>query len=78
MLARPQVSAVIVGARNRDHLASNLRISNVQLGAQDLAEIETVLGEFKPLAGDVYTLERDKTGRHGSIMKYNLNSGVKS
>jgi hypothetical protein len=23
--------------------------------------------------GDTYTLERDKAGRHGRIMKYNLN-----
>ena len=28
------------------------------------------------LDGDVYTLERDRTGRHGSIMKYNLNKGA--
>ena len=24
-------------------------------------------------AGDTFALERDRTGRHGSIMKYNLN-----
>ena len=26
-----------------------------------------------PVPGDVYTLERDRNGRHGSVMKYNLN-----
>ena len=24
--------------------------------------------------GDTFALERDRTGRHGSIMKYNLNA----
>jgi hypothetical protein len=28
------------------------------------------------LEGDVFGLERDTTGRHGSIMKYNLNKGA--
>jgi hypothetical protein len=27
-------------------------------------------------AGDTFTLERDRTGRHGSIMKYNLSRQV--
>ena len=30
------------------------------------------LGRSQPLAGDVYDLERDRQGRHGRIMKYNL------
>jgi hypothetical protein len=33
-----------------------------------------VLAEATPIAGDVYALERDRTGRHGSIMKYNLSA----
>jgi aryl-alcohol dehydrogenase-like predicted oxidoreductase len=75
MLSRPGVAAVIVGARNRDHLASNLAISDVRLSAGDLSEIEVVLSEASELEGDVYALERDRTGPHGSIMKYNLNKG---
>ncbi len=75
MLRRPGVTAVIVGARNRDHLASNLAISNVVLSNVDLAEIEATMAGAHELEGDVYTLERDRTGRHGSIMKYNLNKG---
>lgn len=78
MLARPGVSAVIVGARNRAHLASNLRIASLALSAEDHATIDAVLARANPLAGDVYALERDKTGRHGSIMKYNLNSEGKT
>lgn len=75
MLRRPGVTAVIVGARNRDHLASNLAISNVVLSDADLSEIEAAMAGARELEGDVYTLERDRTGRHGSIMKYNLNKG---
>ena len=76
MLSRPGVAAVIVGARNRTHLASNLVISNIVLSAGDEAEIEAVLAQANELDGDVYTLERDRHGRHGSIMKYNLNKGA--
>lgn len=74
VLARPQVGGVIVGARNRAHLAANLRVGGTSLTAQDLAAIDTALTEARPLEGDVYTLERDRTGRHGAIMKYNLNT----
>lgn len=72
-LDRPNVAAVIVGARNRDHLARNLRIAALQLTAADRAEIAAVLAEAVPVAGDVYALERDRSGRHGAIMKYDLN-----
>lgn len=75
MLRRPGVTAVIVGARNRDHLASNLAIADVVLSDTDLAEIDAAMAGARELEGDVYTLERDRTGRHGSIMKYNLNKG---
>lgn len=76
MLKRPTVAAVIVGARNQTHLASNLAISSLQLTAADHPEIDAVLALSRPLDGDVYTLERDRTSRHGSIMKYNLNRGA--
>lgn len=76
VLARPAVAAVIVGARNVAHLASNLAISSVGLSGADHAEIAAVLASARPLDGDVYTLERDRRSRHGSIMKYNLNKGV--
>jgi hypothetical protein len=32
-----------------------------------------VTRQRKGPAGDVYELERDREGRHGRIMKYNLN-----
>ncbi len=75
MLTRPGVAAVIVGARNRDHLAANLAVADLVLTDQDHAELDAILSQAMPLEGDVYTLERDREGRHGSIMKYNLNKG---
>ena len=77
ILACPGVAAVIVGARNRSYLAANLKIADVRLGQQDHDAIEAVLAKSNQLAGDLYALERDVTGRHGSIMKYNLNSKAK-
>jgi aryl-alcohol dehydrogenase-like predicted oxidoreductase len=74
ILPRPGVGAVIVGARNRTHLASNLAISDVMLTGADLAEIDAVLARANPIDGDVYTQERDRSGRHGAIMKYNLSN----
>jgi len=76
MLTRPAVAAVIIGARNRSHLASNLAVSDLALTAEDHGRIAGVLAAANDLAGDVYTLERDRDGRHGSIMKYNLNKGA--
>jgi aryl-alcohol dehydrogenase-like predicted oxidoreductase len=76
MLDRPGVAAVIVGARSRAHLAGNVAVSTTRLTPAEHANIEAVLAEAKPLAGDVYTLERDRNSRHGAIMKYNLNKGA--
>ena len=74
VLARKGVAAVIVGARTRAHLASNLAISDISLSQQDQDSIDGVLALAGELEGDVYTLERGN--RHGSIMKYNLNKGA--
>ena len=75
-LQRERVAAVIVGARDRSHLAANLAISDLRLTAEDRREIDAVLARAKDLPGDVYALERDRSGRHGAIMKYNLNRDV--
>jgi aryl-alcohol dehydrogenase-like predicted oxidoreductase len=76
MLERPQVAAVIVGARNRSHLKANMAIADLRLGALDLGLIDEVLRQRLGPQGDVFALERDRRGRHGSIMKYNLNKGA--
>lgn len=74
MLGRPGVAAVIVGARNRSHLARNVAVSELRLTDIDRAEIAAIQAQGRIPDGDTYTLERDRTGRHGSIMKYNLNA----
>jgi aryl-alcohol dehydrogenase-like predicted oxidoreductase len=76
VLDRPGVAAAIVGARYAEHLADNLAVFRFALTAQDLAEIESIRARRKGPLGDTYTLERDKDGRHGRIMKYNLNREV--
>jgi aryl-alcohol dehydrogenase-like predicted oxidoreductase len=73
ILDRPSVGAVIVGARNRSHLAANLEIMELQLTPADLREINSVIAKRRGPEGDPFALERDRNGRHGSIMKYNLN-----
>jgi aryl-alcohol dehydrogenase-like predicted oxidoreductase len=73
VLQRPHVAGVIVGARYADHLGDNLKAFDFELDDDDLVAIERVLDQRHGPKGDTYTLERDKTGRHGRIMKYNLN-----
>ncbi|MBP1849586.1 aldo/keto reductase [Rhizobium halophytocola] len=75
VLRQPHVAAVIVGARNRAHAEANARIMEIALSKADMAEIEAVIAQSAGLEGDVYTLERDRSGRHGNIMHYNLNDG---
>jgi aryl-alcohol dehydrogenase-like predicted oxidoreductase len=72
VLGWDSVAAVIVGATNVAHLAQNLRIDRLTLDAEDLATIHAVLRRRQGPDGDVYSLERDRNGRHGRIMKYNL------
>jgi len=67
-----QVAGVIVGARNQAHLAANLKIAALKLTDADRAEIVAVLARRQGPEGDTFALERDREGRHGSIMKYNL------
>jgi aryl-alcohol dehydrogenase-like predicted oxidoreductase len=73
VLDRPEVGAVIIGDRGGEHLARTVAIGSLRLTEADRAEIGGVLARRLPLAGDVYALERDRTGRHGAVMKYNLN-----
>jgi diketogulonate reductase-like aldo/keto reductase len=73
MLDRPGVAAVIVGARNASHIPSNAALPEIALTQADTAEIAAVTAQANPVPGDVFDVERDRNGRHGSIMKYNLN-----
>ncbi len=72
VLGLPHVAAVIVGVRSRAHLAEHVGLFGFTLDAEDNNALAEILAQRHALAGDVYTLERDRGGRHGRIMKYNL------
>ena len=74
LLDRAQVAAVIVGATNTAHLRSHAQVGSLRLDADDLNAIAAVTDQRRGPEGDVYLLERDRTGRHGQIMKYELNA----
>jgi aryl-alcohol dehydrogenase-like predicted oxidoreductase len=74
MLDRDDVAAIIVGATNASHLGSHRTLAALKLDAADRAAIDKVLGQRKGPYGDVYALERDRSGRHGRIMKYDLHN----
>jgi len=75
ILDKPAVASVIIGAVNVNHLADHLNLARTRLDDADRAAIAAVQAKRQGPHGDVYELERDKTGRHGRIMKYNLNEG---
>ncbi len=74
VLGRAGVAAAIVGATNDAHLAAHVRLGEVVLDAGDLAAIAAATAARHGPLGAVYELERDRDGRHGRIMKYNLNT----
>jgi aryl-alcohol dehydrogenase-like predicted oxidoreductase len=74
LLDRPQVACVIVGARSARHLAATLDADRLRLDEDDRRKIATILAERQGPKGDTFALERDRGGRHGAIMKYDLNA----
>jgi len=46
---------------------------SLRLTVEDHMALNEVLHASKGIDGDVYSVERDIHGRHGSIMKYELN-----
>ncbi len=73
VLDQPGVGAAIVGARYADRLADTLGVFRVKLDAQDHDLLDPILAAHPGPQGDTYTLERDRSGPHGRIMKYELN-----
>ncbi|MEM8510302.1 MAG: aldo/keto reductase [Bacteroidota bacterium] len=74
ILQKPMVAGIIIGARNRNHLDGLQLLGDFHLDEQDLREIKQIIHKGKGPNGPFYELERDKTGKHGAIMKYNLNT----
>ena len=73
VLEQPHVAGAIVGARYAEHLSDNLAVFGFALDASDHAAIDALLAQHPGPQGDFYALERDRTGSHGRIMKYELN-----
>ena len=67
------VTAAIVGARNARHLPATLAALAVQLNDGEREQLAVALGDGPGPTGDVYALEREKGGRHATIMRYGLN-----
>lgn len=74
VLGRPHVAGAIIGARYAANLPENLRVFSFSLDNADMAAVAAVLAQRQGPLGDAYALERDREGRHGRIMKYNLNA----
>ena len=74
VLDQPQVAAAIVGARYARHLPQTLEVFRLALDDADRAAIAAILAQAPGPGGPVYGLEGDRSGRHGRIMKYNLNA----
>lgn len=73
-LAQSSVRACIIGARNLKHLDEHVALRDkLKLSQEELEQIEAVRNHYQPVPGEVYELERDVAGKHGRIMKYNLN-----
>lgn len=77
ILDRPGVAAAIVGAINTSHLSSHRQIGALTLDSSDNALLTGMLQPRTGPLGDVYTLERDRAGKHGRIMKYKLTNAQK-
>ena len=73
ILQKPQVAGVIIGARNTDHLKNIRKLSFFELDDEDSIAIKTAASQARGPGGPVYGLERERSGKHGKIMKYNLN-----
>ena len=72
VLDLPMAAGVIVGARHAGHLDDILQVGTLRVTDADRAEIAGVLAYRIGPEREANALERDRTGRHGSIMKYHL------
>lgn len=78
VLDQPAVAAVIVGARDAGHLPATLAATSLDVTSAERVALHALLATATGPLGDVYTLERQKSGRHASIMRYNLNTSARS
>lgn len=64
--------AVIIGARNKNHVLSIHRLQSTILESDDFKAIDTIYSQWIPIEWDCFDLERYES-RHRDIMKFDLN-----
>lgn len=74
LLDQPHVAAAIIGAKTARNLPETMTVFRFVLSDQDHLEIDAVLKGRQGPSGPVYALEGDRSGPHGRIMKYNINT----
>lgn len=73
VLDQPGVAAAIVGFSSPARMEENLRALQLRLTPAEHAAIRRHTGPAPGPAGDIFALERDRTGPHGRIMRYDQN-----
>jgi aryl-alcohol dehydrogenase-like predicted oxidoreductase len=73
-LTRPAVTSVIVGASSSERIIEAAGAARLELGPEEIHEIHALADAAPGPSGPVFGFERDKTGPHGRIMKYNLDA----
>ena len=58
VLETPAVASVLIGVRNQNHLAENVRTHSFQLNQDERAAIDAVVAKRKGPTGDVWDIER--------------------
>lgn len=74
VLDQPGVAAAIMGFSTVDRLRTNASALDLVLTPEDHARLRRHTDAAPGPAGDIFALERDRTGPHGRIMKYDLNA----
>jgi aryl-alcohol dehydrogenase-like predicted oxidoreductase len=73
VMDQPAVAAVVCGATRLGQMAGNAEAFRIDLSDDDHARIRAHLGRAPGPSGPVFALERDRSGPHGRIMRYDLN-----
>ena len=72
-LGQPGVAAALLGFCGLERAEANLQACALELNAKEHRMLDAVLEHHPGPQGDVYSLEREPSGRHGAIMKTGLN-----
>lgn len=75
VLDQSGVAAVVTGFSSVARMRKNLEVLGLSLAPAEHGRIRRHTDAAPGPAGDVFGLERDRTGPHGRIMKYDLNTG---